>query len=89
MMTRLLIGGRRRIDPEVPCEWYIKRSPEAMKAGWLRPQDGCKDGDKDGHVKATWMALKGGSSSVVERQLPKLNVAGSIPVSRSRFSKHL
>ncbi len=27
---------------------------------------------------------KGGSSSVVERQLPKLNVAGSIPVSRSR-----
>ena len=24
-----------------------------------------------------------GSSSVVERQLPKLNVAGSIPVSRS------
>ncbi len=25
----------------------------------------------------------GGSSSVVERQLPKLNVAGSIPVSRS------
>jgi hypothetical protein len=23
---------------------------------------------------------------VVERQLPKLNVAGSIPVSRSRFS---
>ena len=27
--------------------------------------------------------LKGGSSSVAERQLPKLNVAGSIPVSRS------
>jgi hypothetical protein len=26
----------------------------------------------------------GGSSSVVERQLPKLNVAGSIPVSRSK-----
>ena len=29
--------------------------------------------------------LAGGSSSVVERQLPKLNVAGSIPVSRSIF----
>jgi hypothetical protein len=29
--------------------------------------------------------LKSGSSSVVERQLPKLNVAGSIPVSRSIF----
>ena len=29
------------------------------------------------------MASSGGSSSVVERQLPKLNVAGSIPVSRS------
>ena len=28
-------------------------------------------------------ASMGGSSSVVERQLPKLNVAGSIPVSRS------
>lgn len=27
--------------------------------------------------------LTGGSSSVAERQLPKLNVAGSIPVSRS------
>jgi hypothetical protein len=26
----------------------------------------------------------GGSSSVAERQLPKLNVAGSIPVSRSK-----
>ncbi len=28
---------------------------------------------------------KGGSSSVAERQLPKLNVAGSIPVSRSIY----
>ena len=28
----------------------------------------------------------GGSSSAVERQLPKLDVAGSIPVSRSIFS---
>ena len=27
--------------------------------------------------------LKGGSSSAVERQLPKLDVTGSIPVSRS------
>ena len=27
----------------------------------------------------------GGSSSAVERQLPKLDVAGSIPVSRSSF----
>ena len=27
----------------------------------------------------------GGSSSVAERQLPKLNVAGSIPVSRSKL----
>jgi hypothetical protein len=30
--------------------------------------------------------LKSGSSSVAERQLPKLNVAGSIPVSRSNPS---
>jgi hypothetical protein len=30
-----------------------------------------------------------GSSSVVERQLPKLNVAGSIPVSRSKSPNHL
>ena len=29
------------------------------------------------------MGTRSGSSSVVERQLPKLNVAGSIPVSRS------
>ncbi len=29
------------------------------------------------------LMIKGGSSSVAERQLPKLNVAGSIPVSRS------
>ncbi len=33
------------------------------------------------------LILKGGSSSVVERQLPKLNVAGSIPVSRSKFNE--
>ena len=32
------------------------------------------------------LIIKGGSSSVVERQLPKLNVAGSIPVSRSNKS---
>ncbi len=31
----------------------------------------------------------GGSSSVAERQLPKLNVAGSIPVSRSSFSTQM
>src|SRR5262249_48530545 len=30
-------------------------------------------------------ALSSGSSSAVERQLPKLDVAGSIPVSRSIF----
>jgi hypothetical protein len=30
-----------------------------------------------------------GSSSVAERQLPKLNVAGSIPVSRSNILKDL
>ena len=29
--------------------------------------------------------LPSGSSSAVERQLPKLDVAGSIPVSRSSF----
>jgi hypothetical protein len=29
----------------------------------------------------------GGSSSAVERQLPKLDVAGSIPVSRSIFQE--
>jgi hypothetical protein len=29
------------------------------------------------------LMLQSGSSSVVERQLPKLDVAGSIPVSRS------
>ena len=29
------------------------------------------------------MSVVGGSSSAVERQLPKLDVAGSIPVSRS------
>ena len=32
------------------------------------------------------MPQAGGSSSVAERQLPKLNVAGSIPVSRSNAS---
>jgi len=31
----------------------------------------------------------GGSSSVAERQLPKLNVAGSIPVSRSNHFNDL
>ena len=36
------------------------------------------------HLYAIILAL-GGSSSAVERQLPKLDVAGSIPVSRSIF----
>ena len=35
------------------------------------------------------LIIKGGSSSVVERQLPKLNVAGSIPVSRSNKMNNL
>ena len=35
------------------------------------------------------LLIKGGSSSVVERQLPKLNVAGSIPVSRSNQFNNL
>ncbi len=34
-------------------------------------------------VGANRVVIGGGSSSVAERQLPKLNVAGSIPVSRS------
>jgi hypothetical protein len=34
-------------------------------------------------LSSTRMPFMGGSSSVAERQLPKLNVAGSIPVSRS------
>ena len=33
-------------------------------------------------------AVSSGSSSAVERQLPKLDVAGSIPVSRSIFLHH-
>jgi hypothetical protein len=54
--------------------------------------NGFSEGTEDGSI-VTWMAgpsqsrkrliIKGGSSSVAERQLPKLNVAGSIPVSRS------
>ena len=32
------------------------------------------------------VSFEGGSSSAVERQLPKLDVTGSIPVSRSSFS---
>jgi hypothetical protein len=34
-------------------------------------------------LRGRYNGLSGGSSSVAERQLPKLNVAGSIPVSRS------
>ena len=36
-----------------------------------------------GFVGVRYLGCNGGSSSVAERQLPKLNVAGSIPVSRS------
>ena len=62
-------------------------------AGWkigavLVPQLRVEMVEKTAHKVKTMqnrksMILKGGSSSVVERQLPKLNVAGSIPVSRS------
>ena len=38
---------------------------------------------RNAHAKARAMQATCGSSSVAERQLPKLNVAGSIPVSRS------
>ena len=32
--------------------------------------------------------LVGGRSSVAERQLPKLNVVGSIPIARSKKTRH-
>ena len=41
------------------------------------------DQAKDQLIGLVFGFAKRGSSSVVERQLPKLNVAGSIPVSRS------
>ena len=44
-----------------------------LNFGWLR--------QKVSHIEPV-----SGSSSAVERQLPKLDVAGSIPVSRSSFS---
>ena len=39
--------------------------------------------DRRAIVAAKRLKTMSGSSSVAERQLPKLNVAGSIPVSRS------
>ena len=40
-------------------------------------------------MRHKYLITKGGSSSVAERQLPKLNVAGSIPVSRSNIFNDL
>ena len=51
------------------------RTPRATRWRGCEPDD---DGDK-----LTSFASLSGSSSAVERQLPKLDVAGSIPVSRS------
>ena len=41
------------------------------------------DGDLAGHPSLGYCAYRSGSSSGVERKLPKLDVAGSTPVSRS------
>ena len=45
-----------------------------------------RDAIRDAISGAKILIIKGGSSSVVERQLPKLNVAGSIPASRSKIN---
>ena len=47
------------------------------------------DQAKDQLIGLVFGFAKRGSSSVVERQLPKLNVAGSIPVSRSNQSSQV
>jgi hypothetical protein len=43
-------------------------------------------GIASGASHSVWSVLRG-RSSVVERQLPKLNVVGSIPIARSIFEK--
>ncbi len=51
-----------------------------MKAGWRQPPaDGLEIRTRIGMMPA-----ERGRSSVVERQLPKLNVVGSIPIARSK-----
>ena len=51
---------------------YVTKEPRSEDCGWLG--------------NGGSLTPLGGSSSAVERQLPKLDVAGSIPVSRSKFS---
>jgi hypothetical protein len=52
------------------------------RGDWLRGR--ALRSHRRGHWFESSIPHQRGSSSVVERQLPKLNVAGSNPVSRSR-----
>src|SRR5271157_5150023 len=65
------MGSSNRSNCHVAPVW-----PILFEVGFARVVQFTRD-----RAEHSW--LKGGSSSVAERQLPKLNVAGSIPVSRS------
>ena len=59
----------------------------SLLKGWVRPSAcGPLPPQSSGPTIRGRHPLPSGSSSVVERQLPKLHVAGSIPVSRSSFA---
>ena len=75
-------------------------APQARKQEWNQPiakhrqhaavrsrrrQPACQAGERRGLVTVWCNSLPSGSNSVVECQLPKLDVAGSSPVSRSMF----
>ena len=63
--------------------WLAPEGPNQVKGVSLFPWSGTH-WDK-GEKAVQFNGVFRGRSSVVERQLPKLNVVGSIPIARSKF----
>src|ERR1700761_5061615 len=83
-MSFAISGARRlsRASTRIPSKPLVAMTYYAHSAGRAESPHALPTQVRANCLYAL-MTSSGGSSSVVERQLPKLDVAGSIPVSRS------
>ncbi len=98
--ARLPEIGIQRVGIEICSNVSAGRQLASKGTGWneVRHSVSCDSNElpwgvefsilHQANLSPRW-AEQSGSSSVAERQLPKLNVAGSIPVSRSNLIKNL
>src|SRR5439155_21819739 len=86
----LLLLQLRQASLQLFIGWFSHALPREIMMWWLHHRVSAPDSSRGmlrlrcfAFPRSGNLGLPSGSSSAVERQLPKLDVAGSIPVSRS------